>query len=139
MKAKEYLKQVELLDVKIRQKQQEYDELKEMALSTGAFDYSSEKVQTSVSQDLMGNKVGRYVDLEREIKKDIRRYTKLKNEIITQIQSIGNTKYMNILYKRYVEYKRLKTIADEMNYTYEYIRSMHGWALEEFSKKILNL
>lgn len=46
---------------------------------------------------------------------------------------------MNILYKRYVEYKRLKTIADEMNYTYEYIRSMHGWALEEFSKKILNL
>ena len=45
MKAKEYLKQVKLLDVKIRQRKIELAGLKEDATCTGAFDYSAEKVQ----------------------------------------------------------------------------------------------
>ena len=67
MKAKEYLKQVELLDVKIRQKKIELAGLKEEATCTGAFDYSAEKVQTSSKADSMSKKVAKYVDLENEI------------------------------------------------------------------------
>lgn len=63
MKAKEYLKQVELFDVKIRQKKIELAGLKEDATCTGAFDYSAEKVQTSAKADSMSNKVAKYVDL----------------------------------------------------------------------------
>lgn len=71
MKAKEYLKQVKLLDVKIRQRKIELAGLKEDATCTGAFDYSAEKVQTSAKADSMSNKVAKYVDLEKEIHEDI--------------------------------------------------------------------
>lgn len=134
MKAKEYLKQVELLDVKIRQKKIELAGLKEDATCTGAFDYSSEKVQTSVKADSMSKKVTKYVDLEKEIHEDIERFTELKHKVIGQIHMLDEPKYVNVLFMKYIEYKGLKDIAEEMHYTHEYVRRLHGWALLSFEK-----
>ena len=119
MKAKEYLKQVELLDVKIRQKKIELAGLKEDATCTGAFDYSSEKVQTSAKADSMSKKVTKYVDLEKEIHEDIERFTELKHKVIGQIHMLDEPKYVNVLFMKYIEYKGLKDIAEEMHYTHE--------------------
>ena len=47
MNGKDYLSQLQLLDVKIDQKIQELDELKRL-ISIKAVDYSREKVQTNV-------------------------------------------------------------------------------------------
>ena len=134
MKAKEYLKQVELLDVKIKQKKIELAGLREDAICTGAFDYSSEKVQTSAKADSMSNKVAKYVDLENEIHEDIERFTELKHKVIGQIHMLDKPKYINVLFKKYIEYKGLKEIAEEMHYTPEYVRRLHGWALLSFEK-----
>jgi len=45
-----------------------------------------------------------------------------------------NTKYLQVLYKRYVEYKSFEQIAVEMGYTYDYIRKIHIKALRNFEK-----
>lgn len=137
MKAKEYLKQVELLDVKIRQKKIELAGLKEDATCTGAFDYSAEKVQTSAKADSMSNKVAKYVDLEKEIHEDIERFTELKHKVIGQIHMLDDPKYINVLFKKYIEYKDLKEIAKELDYSYDHIRRVHGWALLDFQRKNL--
>lgn len=137
MKAKEYLKQVELLDVKIRQKKIELAGLKEEATCTGAFDYSAEKVQTSAKADSMSKKVAKYVDLENEIHEDIERFTELKHKVIGQIHMLDDTKYINVLFKKYIEYKGLKEISKELGYSYDHIRRVHGWALLEFQRKNL--
>lgn len=137
MKAKEYLKQVELLDVKIRQKKIELAGLKEEATCTGAFDYSAEKVQTSAKADSMSKKVAKYVDLENEIHEDIERFTELKHKVIGQIHMLDDPKYINVLFKKYIEYKGLKEISKELGYSYDHIRRVHGWALLEFQKKNL--
>lgn len=137
MKAKEYLKQVELLDVKIRQKKIELAGLKEEATCTGAFDYSAEKVQTSSKADSMSKKVAKYVDLENEIHEDIERFTELKHKVIGQIHMLDDPKYINILFKKYIEYKGLKEISKELGYSYDHIRRVHGWALLEFQRKNL--
>lgn len=137
MKAKEYLKQVELLDVKIRQKKIELAGLKEEATCTGAFDYSAEKVQTSAKADSMSKKVAKYVDLENEIHEDIERFTELKHKVIGQIHMLDDPKYINILFKKYIEYKGLKEISKELGYSYDHIRRVHGWALLEFQRKNL--
>ena len=137
MKAKEYLKQVKLLDVKIRQRKIELAGLKEDATCTGAFDYSSEKVQTSAKADSMSKKVAKYVDLEKEIHEDIERFTELKHKVIGQIHMLDEPKYINVLFMKYIEYKDLKEIAKELDYSYGRIKHIHGFALEAFRIKVL--
>lgn len=134
--AKEYLKQVETLDTKIQQKKIELDSLKGNAIGLGAFDYSKEKVQTSASESMSG-KVAKYVDLENEIHEDIERFTELKHKVIGQIHMLDDTKYINVLFKKYIEYKGLKEISKELGYSYDHIRRVHGWALLEFQRKNL--
>lgn len=134
--AKEYLKQVETLDTKIQQKKIELDSLKDNAIGLGAFDYSKEKVQTSASESL-SMKVAKYVDLENEIHEDIERFTELKHKVIGQIHMLDDPKYINVLFKKYIEYKGLKEISKELGYSYDHIRRVHGWALLEFQRKNL--
>nr|DAG62639.1 MAG TPA: Protein of unknown function (DUF1492) [Caudoviricetes sp.] len=134
--AKEYLKQVETLDTKIQQKNIELDSLKDNAIGLGAFDYSKEKVQTSASESMSG-KVAKYVDLENEIHEDIERFTELRHKVIGQIHMLDDPKYINVLFKKYIEYKGLKEISKELGYSYDHIRRVHGWALLAFQRKNL--
>lgn len=134
--AKEYLKQVETLDTKIQQKKIELDSLKDGAIGLGAFDYSREKVQTSASESMSG-KVAKYVDLENEIHEDIERFTELRHKVIGQIHMLDDPKYINVLFKKYIEYKGLKEISKELGYSYDHIRRVHGWALLAFQRKNL--
>lgn len=134
--AKEYLKQVETLDTKIQQKKIELDSLKDNVISLGAFDYSKEKVQTSASESMSG-KVAKYVDLENEIHEDIERFTELRHKVIGQIHMLDDPKYINVLFKKYIEYKGLKEISKELGYSYDHIRRVHGWALLAFQRKNL--
>lgn len=134
--AKEYLKQVETLDTKIQQKKIELDSLKDNAIGLGAFDYAKEKVQTSASESMSG-KVAKYVDLENEIHEDIERFTELRHKVIGQIHMLDDPKYINVLFEKYIEYKGLKEISEELGYSYDHIRRVHGWALLDFQRKNL--
>ena len=136
MKAKEYLNQLKLLDVKIDQKLKQVGDLRQMAQATGALDYSKDRVQTSASGDSMSNAVIRYLSLEEEVDQQIDQFVYLKNQIINQIQELKDVNYVQVLFKRYVEYKALEVIAVEMGYTYQYVRILHGHALQDFEKII---
>lgn len=135
MKAKEYLQQLQRLDTVINQKIKELGDLRLKSRSTGAIDYSKEKVQTSPSGDAPFVKlIGRIIDLEAEINAEIDVFVDEKHKIINQIQSLKNSDYISLLFKRYVEFKKFETIAIEMNFTYQYVLNMHGYALKEFEK-----
>lgn len=139
MKAKDYLKQLELLDEKINQKLFQVNELRQMAAASGAVDYAKDRVQTSASGDSLCNSVIRYISLEEEIDRQIDQFVDMKNQIINQIQGLKDVNHMKILFKRYVEFKRLEVIAVEMGYTYQYVREVHGHALAEFQRTYINL
>lgn len=135
MTAKEYLKQLELLNEMINQKVSQVDELREMAMGGGmGIRYDKDPVQTSVSADAGTNKIIKYIDLENEVNADIDRYVDLKNRIINQIHGIKNVNHMKLLYKRYVEFKRLEVISVEMNFSYDHTRRLHGYALLDFER-----
>ena len=136
MKAKEYLQQLKLLDVKIDQKLKQVGGLRQMAQATGALDYSKDRVQTSLSGDSLSNAVIRYLSLEEEVDRQIDQFVDMKNQIINQIQELKDVNYVQVLFKRYVEYKALEVIAVEMGYTYQYVRILHGHALQDFEKII---
>ena len=76
--------------------------------------------------------IGRIIGLEAEINAEIDRFVDEKHKIINQIQGLKNSDYISLLFKRYVEFKKFETIAVEMNFTYQYVLNMHGYALKEF-------
>jgi hypothetical protein len=139
MKAKEYLQQLQRLDTVINQKIKEVHDLRLQAQSGGGLDYSKERVQSSPSGDAPFVKpICRIIDLEAEINAEIDRFVDEKHKIINQIQGLKNSDYINLLYKRYVEFKSLEKICVEMNFSYDYIKHLHGYALQDFEDRILN-
>ena len=139
MTAKEYLKQLQWLDIAINQKVKELDELYLKSRNTGSIDYSKERVQTSPSEDAPFVKLIEHImELETEIDTEIDTFVDEKHKIINQIQALKNSDHISLLYKRYVEYKSLERICVEMNFSYDYIKHLHGYALQAFENKILN-
>ena len=135
MKAKEYLQQLQRLDTVINQKIKELGDLRLKSQSAGSIDYSKERVQTSPSGDAPFVKlIGRIIDLEAEINAEIDAFVDDKHKIINQIQSLKNSKYIEILYKQ-----RLEVVAVEMNFTYQYVVELHGYALKDFQTTYENL
>lgn len=140
MKAKEYLQQLQRLDTVINQKIREADDLRLKSCSTGSIDYSKDRVQKSTSGDAPFVKmIGKIIDLEAEINAEIDKYCNDKHRIINQIQGLQTVNHINLLYKRYVEFKKFETIAVEMNFTYQYTIELHGYALQEFERTYENL
>ncbi len=117
-------------EIKIEPKQEELERLKSSleSISTGT---DSERVQTT-PRDRLSEEVPIIADLEEEINADLGALLMLRNKIINEIQSMDNPVYINILYKRYVQYKSLEEIAVEMNYVYVHTRRLHGLALQAF-------
>ena len=139
-KAKEYLQRLQRLDTMINQKIQELSDLRATSKQIGGMDYSKNRVQTNACGDApFTDTVLRIIELEHEINREIDAFVDEKHRIINQIQSLQNSKYIDILYQRYVKFKRLEQIAIDMNYTYQYARELHGRALQEFENTYTNL
>lgn len=136
MTAKEYLSQLKILDIKINQRLRQKEELKEIMYSIPAVNTENERVSGGVKRNY--NKVDKYTDMEREIDKIIDQFVDLKHKIVGEIQLLNNPLFMDILYKRYVEFKGLELISVELCYNYNYIRHMLGIALKKFDETILN-
>lgn len=96
---------------------------------------NEERVQTSPDFDKMSGKVDKILKMESKIDNLIDEYVDKKNLIISQIDSMENEIYYQILFARYIEKKTFEKIADEMSYSWRQIIRLHGVALQEFEKK----
>lgn len=137
MTAKEYLKRIELIDIMIRQREEQLNSLRETAGGAAAIRYDKLNVQMSVSPDMMERNILKLLDLEEKIFADKVRLESLKNEIVEQIQSLDDRRYVDVLFRRYVRYQKFEQIALDMSYDYDYIRVLHGEALVTFDTQIL--
>jgi hypothetical protein len=95
---------------------------------------NEERVQTSPDFDKMSGKVDKILKMESKIDNLIDEYVDKKNLIISQIDSMENEIYYEILFARYIEKKTFEKIADEMMYSWRQIIRLHGKALQEFEK-----
>ena len=65
--AKKYLSQIGLMKVRIEQRQREANEIRELAMSTGAIDYSKEKVDGGKFSNVQEEMIVKYSDMLEEI------------------------------------------------------------------------
>lgn len=138
MNAKDYLKQIRVIDNRIKDKETQKAELLEMMGSIKGMTYDGDIVQTSANGDQMVNLMIRIEEITNQILDDTRKYIDLKDKIISQIQSIGDWRIESLLFKRYVEYKSFELIAIEMGFNYDYTRELHGAALACFEEVVDN-
>ena len=131
--AKQYLDQLRVIDTKINQKMEELADLMTAATSTGAIDYSKDRVQTS-PQNAQENRICKYVDLDAEINREIDEFVDIKHRVTKEIQELNVDYYIKILFKVYVQYKTVKDAANEIGLSYQYVRDLHKKALTAFEE-----
>lgn len=135
--AKEYLREIRKMDLAIDQKQDEFDSLIKKRTYVGSMDYSTERVQTSPDGSGFTRIADRLADMQVEINGEIDRYHDVRHERINQMQQLSKTEYVDILFRRYVQYQSFETISSEMQKSYHRICHLHGEALKEFENKFL--
>lgn len=135
MRAKEYLQQIHKIDIKIGQRITQLNEMRHRIKTVGSFDYSRDRVQSSPES---GNRqIEDLVDLEREIESLIIREQRMKDRIISEIQTLTDPNHVDILFRRYIDCQAFERIACDMGYAYNYVLHIHGDALKEFTDKVL--
>ena len=116
----------------IENKLAEKDQWKTMSTGTTA-KMGGERVQSSGSKEKMADAVVRYVDLEREINKDIDRLVDERRNVINVIEQLNTVEY-DLLHKMYVQYYTLYEIASMYKKTYSWATTIHGRALKNVQK-----
>ena len=142
MTAKEYLQQIRALKNEIKNKESELFLLECLATGT-TVSTDREPVQTSGTSDKVGTLAVKILMMQDEIFKLKAEALELISECVSVIEKVRELPYKtaetqyNILHKRYVGFKTLKQIAKEECYDYDYIRELHGVALQNVSKIML--
>lgn len=135
MTVKEYLGQVEVLKRRIKQAEEQIKNIKIMATSAGAIRYDKDMIQSSPTNDKMVNYMIRLEKAEARYRSLVLKQFDICVKIENQIRMIMPSIYADVLYMRWIECKKLEIVADELNYSYEYIRQVHGRALQAFARK----
>lgn len=139
LSARQYLSQLELIDIQINQDLERLSEMKLSATSTGSFDYSRERVQTSPVGDKLCSDVSRYVDLDAQINAEIDHFVDIKQQIIKEIRGLHNMNYVKVLFKIYVQFKSVKVVSHEIGKSYSHTVAIHNKALDAFEEQYKNL
>lgn len=139
LSAREYLRQLELIDVQIAQDVERLEEMKEIAMNTGSIDYARDRVQTSQEGDKLCAAVTKFTDFEEKISREIESFAVMKEQIIGEIRGLYDVNYIQVLYKVYVQFKTIKIAAQEMKKSYNYVAHVHLQALKAFEERYKSL
>lgn len=137
MTAKEYLRQVRVVDCQIDSKLEQVMRLRETATKATAT-LSDMPRSDSPNLQTLESTVVKIIDLENEINQDIDRLVDLKREARVAIDSLMNPEQQMILELRYLCYKAWPEIADTMGFSESNVYRLHGIALKNITlpKKI---
>lgn len=128
MNAKEFLRRVKMLDKMIENKMIEIQQWKEIASST-TVNLSGDRVQSSHNPHKIADAIGRYIDIESEINRDIDALIKAKKEVISVIEQLPATEY-DVLHKIYVQDLTFDEVAYICKKSKSWATTVHGRALQ---------
>ena len=131
MRAKQYLMQLGCIDHDIAAKKRQLERLREDSYTLRGISYDGARVQSSPTGSGIESKAARLVTVQKELELKIVDYHEMRARIETQIASLPDKRYRDILTYRYVDQLSLREIADVMGYTYDWVRHVHGIALLE--------
>ena len=132
MKAKDYLESYRRNEIAIEKLKNEITRI-DARLKGGSHSYSSDKIKSS-DDNLNEKLMAECLDKRNKMNNDIVMNENVRADLVLKITSMSDYRYIDVLYKRYIECKRFELIAVEMNYDYDYVRKLHVKALEVFAQ-----
>lgn len=129
MDAKEYLRQVEKLDLRIKNKLIEQQQWRDIALGITA-NMDGERVQSSGAKNKIENAVIKLVDMGAEIDSLVDNLIEIKKEVIQTIERLDSAVEYDLLHRRYIQGMDLQEIADHYGKEYGWATTTHGRALK---------
>lgn len=138
MDTKQYLSQISRYDKLIKNKLSEISQFRDLACSVSSVT-NTERVNCTPDFDKLGAIYCKIEKMETQLDKFIDFYVDKKNLIISQIESMENETYFEVLFAKYIEKKTFEDIASEMKYSWRQIIRIHGRALQEFERLYGNL
>ena len=133
MVAKEFLQQVEKLDILIAHKLIEKQQWRDIAGGISAV-MESERVRSSASKSKLENAIAKCVDMEDEIDRVVDQYIAKKKEVIQIIEQVQNPTWYKVLHMKYIQHLDLTEIADRCNGSYDWAKSAHSKAMKIVQK-----
>ena len=130
MTVKEYLGQAYRLDQRINSKLEQVASLNELATKC-TLSLTGMPRNPNRGTSTMADAVGKIVDLQAEINRDIDRLVDLKREMVTVIKAVDYTEYQTLLELRYLCFKTWEQIAVDMGYSIQHIYRLREKAYEE--------
>ena len=130
MTVKEYLGQAYRLDQRINSKLEQVASLNELATKcTSTLTGMPRNPNRGTST--MADAVGKIVDLQAEINRDIDRLVDLKREMVSLIKAVDNTEYQTLLELRYLCFKTWEQISVDMGYSIQHVYRLREKAYDE--------
>ena len=130
MTVKEYLGQAYRLDQRINSKLEQVASLNELATKcTSTLTGMPRNPNRGTST--MADAVGKIVDLQAEINRDIDRLVDLEREMVSLIKAVDNTGYQTLLELRYLCFKTWEQISVDMGYSIQHIYRLREKAYDE--------
>lgn len=130
MEAKEELSQYKFARKRVDKALEEYERFKERAEKMTAI-LSDVPSRSNKTSDKVGDNAVLMADIDREYQKRWYEAEQSKLDIEKKIDKVIEP-YRTLLLDRYILDMSLEQIAVEMNYSYEYVRHLHGEALEKY-------
>lgn len=140
MTARQYLRQIERCLEEIKARDRMLEELRdEMNLSgVQGIRYDKDKVQTSLTNTFEERFI-KYLEKSEKLRiealEEREEYIRLKGQIEKEIESLIDLRYVKILRRKYVYIWSYRQICDELNYDYDYARSLNSDAVDAFYEK----
>ena len=132
-RAKEYLLRYRADEVRYEQLKEQYERLHAEAVGLRSPRLDGVRVQGG-GGDALDLKVAGLEELEQRLRKMFVEVADRKAEMLGEIQRLHDARRMKILYLRYIKHKPLDDIAEEMHFSHDWVRHMHGEALDEFAR-----
>lgn len=132
MKAKEYLRQLKMLDRLIENKLAEKEQWKAMATSTTQ-QLTADRVQTSGNPQKMADAVCKIIEIEAEIDAFVDKLIDTKRDVISTLERLNPTEY-DLLHKVYVQFFTFEEVADKKGKSYSWVTTVHGRALKNVQR-----
>lgn len=135
MDVKEYLKQPMLLELRIRNKLIERQQLRALAMKITA-SIDAVRVRSSGGGSRMTDAVEKLVALEVEIDDLVRQLVDARRQVVDSLEALDNPTEYNVLHMRYVQGKSLQEIADEYGKEYGWVTTTHGRAVRHLQERL---
>lgn len=136
MTAKQYLQQIYQIHRKVKRLQAQREQIRAELYSIGSPSgkMDADKVQTSTSGDSMLRLIAKVDELEREIVEEVDDLLEKQHRITREIERLPNDRQRDVLFQRYVLFRRWEEIAVKMDVSVRYVYHVHGDALKSFAK-----